>query len=111
MAWWTVTYDIPTYEITGTIKPNGIRQVPVSDSDSSLTYVIGLTDGKLLEIKQNMWHPVNTDTILMNIEANKTYTFTCWGYQYTNAFWDIYWYPNVVGVEQVVNGNSTVTVS
>jgi hypothetical protein len=101
---WNLAYEVPTYQVTGNVI--NVKQVTVGDSSKSgLTWVVGIDDGhggvRMLEIKNNLWHNVNTDTILMKIEAGHTYTFTCWGMEYTNTLFGTYWYPNIVGVTKI----------
>ncbi|MCW3994933.1 MAG: hypothetical protein NWE98_02135 [Candidatus Bathyarchaeota archaeon] len=91
IVWWTINYDIRTYELTGKVK----EKTFALDGDS-VTYVVVLTDNRTLEIKSNFWHNVNEDLVYSSIEANRNYTFHCWGLQLTVPMLGIYVYPNII---------------
>lgn len=99
VVYWEATYDVGTYQITGTVKKMAI--VPSGNKDNPVSYVIWLTGGEKLEVKSNLWHNVNEDDLWVQINEGNAYTFICWGYHLEVPAFGIYWYPNVVGIKLV----------
>lgn len=88
---------IDTYTITGKVSKKYL-----SPADGGTTFVVKLEDGKKLEIKRNLWYgggEYNEDDLYSEISENKSYVFTCWGWQWD--FWIIYWYPNIIKAEEL----------
>jgi hypothetical protein len=92
----TVWSQWNTYEVTGTVK--SIRLTQISNNvEDGMTYIVRLENGRLLELGPiSIFHAVNTDIVLTEIEENTTYTFVCWGFEYTFPLANIYWYPNII---------------
>jgi len=88
---------IQSYTVTGTVKAKWVDVGPEGSY-----YLVRLTDGRMLEVERNLWYygsEYNPDRIFSEIEIGKTYRFTCWGWQLD--FWTIYWYPNIIRIEEV----------
>jgi len=89
---------VTTYTIQGTVVSKWID--PVKDGSAYLLKV-NLTNThtlKMIEVKRNEFFlHVNEDILYSGIEVNKTYIFTCWGWDMESfLFFSLYWYPNVV---------------
>lgn len=97
-----------TYTITGilTAEPTLVKN---SDStDSGMTHIIGIKETnssatRKLEIKNNIWHNVNTDDILLELngKVGHKYEFTCYGWEQTVTWLNMYNYPCIVAVKEV----------
>ena len=88
------------YTISGTVKQKWIDV----GSDSSY-YLLRITqlDGtdKMVEVNRNIFHgsDYNPDIVYSDIEVNKTYIFTCWGWDWQWS--SVYWYPNVIIAKEI----------
>lgn len=98
-----VTMYSNTYEIKGTVVKTWIDPI---DGGSAYLVKIRLENGnfKMLEVKTNGYYfgNVNEDILFTSIETNKTYIFKCWGWDIETIWvWKMYWYPNVIAVQEV----------
>jgi hypothetical protein len=86
-----------TYTIDGTVEKKWIDM----GADESF-YLVRIDDNRMLEVDRNLFYgsrDYNPDIVFTDIEVNKTYEFTCWGWQVDWGF--IYWYPNVLSAKEI----------
>ena len=86
---------VTQYTIKGTVVE---KWIDYGDEESYYLLRIKTLNNKtkMLEVNRNVLHgsSYNPDIVYSDIKVNKTYKFTCWGWQYQWAW--IYWYPCVI---------------